>query len=105
MPEKMTSFFNHFDYAALLQNTIRIAIIIVVAILIWIVIRFLISRVEARMVKRAEEHGEGVHGAKERAQTTTSLLRKVIGAVYWVVIVLTLLSQIGVNVGALIAGA
>jgi small conductance mechanosensitive channel len=105
MPEKMTHFFNEFDYASLLQNAIRIAIIVVVAIVIWMVIRFLISRFQDRMIKRAEAKGEGLHGVRERAVTIGTLLRKVVGAVYWVAVVLTLLSQIGVNIGALIAGA
>lgn len=105
MPEKMTNFFNQFDYASLLQNAIRIAIIVLVAIVIWMIIRLIISRFQTRMIKRAEAKGEGLHGVKERAQTITSLLRKVVGAVYWVAVVLTLLSQIGVNIGALIAGA
>lgn len=101
----MTHFFDQFNYASLLQNTIRIAIIVVIAVLIWIVIRLFISRFETRMVKRAEQRGEGIHGAKQRAETVTSLLRKVVAAIYWVIIALTLLSQIGVNIGALIAGA
>lgn len=105
MPEKMTHFFNQFDYASLLQNAIRIAIIIVVAIVIWLVIRFVIGRFQGRMVKRAEIKGEGVHGAKERAETVCGLLRKVVGALYWVAVIFTLLSQIGIDIGALIAGA
>lgn len=105
MPDKLTHFLNNFDYAALLQNTIRIVIILAVAILIWMLIRLLISRVETRMIKRAEERGEGLHGVKQRAETVSSLLRKVIGAIYWVVVALTLLSQIGIDIGALIAGA
>ncbi len=105
MPEKMTNFFNHFDYASLLQNAIRIAIIIGVAILIWVLIRFALSRFEARLVRRAEARGEGVHGAKERAETIASLLHKLLAAVYWVMVVFTLLSQIGIDIGALIAGA
>ncbi|MGH8162204.1 MAG: mechanosensitive ion channel family protein [Gammaproteobacteria bacterium] len=105
MPEKMQHFFNHFDYAALLQNAIRIAIIVVVAIAIWLVIRYLINRFAERLVKKAEARGHGVYGARERADTISSLLRKVIAAVYWVAVILTLLSQIGVNIGALVAGA
>lgn len=105
MPEKMTHFFNQFDYAALLQNALRIAIVIIVAIAIWFVIRFVIARGAARMVKRAEARGEGLEGAKKRAQTISSLLRKLIAALYWIAVILTLLSQIGVNIGALVAGA
>ncbi len=105
MPEKMTHFFNQFDYASLLQNAIRIAIIIVVAVLIWMLIRLVINRLGARIVKKAEERGENKQAAQRRAGTLTSLVRKVIAAVYWVAVALTLLSQIGVNIGAMIAAA
>src|SRR5690625_486138 len=105
MPGNMTHFFNQFDYASLLQNAIRIAIIIGVALLIWMIIRFAISRAGARIVKRAEERGEDKEAAQRRAGTLTSLIRKVIAAVYWVAVALTLLSQTGVDIGALIAAA
>jgi small conductance mechanosensitive channel len=105
MPKQFNDFFNHFDYAALLQNAIRIAIIIAVAIAIWFVIRFIISRIEQRIIHRAKQKGENAGAATNRAQTITSLMRKLIGAMYWVAVILTLLSQIGVNIGALVAGA
>lgn len=105
MPTQMSHFFNQFDYAALLQNAIRIAIIIAIAIGIWGLIQLVIARFVERMVKRAEAKGHGVHGARQRADTIAAVLRKIIAAVYWIVVVLTLLSQIGVNIGALVAGA
>ncbi|MGH8274494.1 MAG: mechanosensitive ion channel family protein [Gammaproteobacteria bacterium] len=105
MPDKFTHFFDKFDYASLLQNAIRIAIIILAAVAIWFVIRFLISRAQARIIHRAEAKGDSAGEARRRADTITSLIRKLIGALYWVAVILTLLSQIGVNIGALVAGA
>ncbi|MDN5864376.1 MAG: mechanosensitive ion channel family protein [Gammaproteobacteria bacterium] len=105
MPEKMSNFFNQFDYASLLQNAIRIVIIIVVAYLIWGIIRYVIGRMGDRIVKHSENRGEDAEHAKRRAGTLTSLVRKVIAAVYWVAVALTLLSQIGIDIGALIAAA
>ncbi|HEX5314282.1 MAG TPA: mechanosensitive ion channel family protein [Gammaproteobacteria bacterium] len=105
MPKGFQDFLAKFDYAALLQNAIRIAIIILVAIVLWFIIRFVISRVAKRMVDRAVANGEGTNAATQRAQTLSSLIRKLVAALYWVAVVLTLLSQIGVNIGALVAGA
>jgi small conductance mechanosensitive channel len=105
MPRQFNDFFDHFDYASLLQNAIRIAIIIAIAVAIWLLIRFIIARVERRIIHRAEEKGENAAAATNRATTLTSLARKLIGAFYWVAVALTLLSQIGVNIGALVAGA
>ncbi|MDN5864377.1 MAG: mechanosensitive ion channel family protein [Gammaproteobacteria bacterium] len=105
MPENMQNFLEQFDYASLLQDAIRVAIIIVVAIVVWFVISFAISRFQARLIRKAEARGEGIHGVKERAETVGSLLRKVLAAIYWVMVVFTLLSQVGIDIGALIAGA
>jgi small conductance mechanosensitive channel len=105
MPKQFNDFFNHFDYASLLQNAIRIAIIIAVAVAIWLFIRFVIARIEQRIIHRAQEKGENAAAATNRATTLTSLASKLIGAFYWGAVALTLLSQIGVNIGALVAGA
>lgn len=105
MPGKLTHFLNGFDYASLLQNAIRIGIIILVAYVIWLIIRFFISRMKDRIIRHSEKNDGDSGEATRRAETLTSLIRKLIGSVYWVCVSLTLLSQIGVDIGALIAGA
>lgn len=105
MPEKMTHFLNQFDYASLLQNAIRVAIIILFALIIWFIIRLVISRVSARMVKRYEQKGENSFDASQRAETLSRMIRRLVAALYWIAVVLTLLSQIGIDIGALVAGA
>ncbi len=105
MNEKLPAFLQNIDTAALIQNCIRIGVIVVIALIIWWLIRLAISRFVKRMIDNAEASGQGVHGSRERAETIGGLLRKVIGVVYWVMILLTILSQVGVDIGALIAGA
>lgn len=98
-------FLSQFNYASLLQNAIRIAIVFLAAIAIWFVIRFLISRVQARIIHHAEAKGDSAGEAKRRADTITRLIRRLIGSLYWIAVTLTLLSQFGVKIGALVAGA
>ncbi len=105
MSSKFEHFLSQFDYASLAQNGLRIALILVAAFILWMAIRFAISRIEARIIKHSEEKGDSAGEARRRATTLTALVRRLIFAFYWLAVILTLLSQLGVNIGALIAGA
>ncbi|MDE2139646.1 MAG: mechanosensitive ion channel family protein [Gammaproteobacteria bacterium] len=94
-----------FDYASLAQNALRVLFILLAAVLIWLLIRLVIARVEARIIKRSEEKGDSAGEAKRRAATLTALIRRLLFILYWLAVALTLLSQLGINIGALLAGA
>ncbi|MDE2024603.1 MAG: mechanosensitive ion channel family protein [Gammaproteobacteria bacterium] len=94
-----------FDYASLAQNALRVLLILLAAVLIWLLIRLVIARVEARIIKRSEEKGDSAGEAKRRAATLTALIRRLLFILYWLAVALTLLSQLGINIGALLAGA
>ncbi|MGH8127135.1 MAG: mechanosensitive ion channel family protein [Gammaproteobacteria bacterium] len=98
-------FLSQFDYASLIQNAIRIAFILLGALIVWLLIRFVISRTEARIIKHAEEKGDTAGEAKRRAATLTVLIHRLVFILYWLAVILTLLSQLGVKIGALVAGA
>lgn len=94
-----------FDYASLAQNALRVLFILLAAVLIWLLIRLVIARVEARIIKRSEEKGDSAGEAKRRAATLTALIRRLLFILYWLAVALTLLAQLGINIGALLAGA
>ena len=105
MPKQFSHFLSQFDYAALLEDALRIGLILVAAFIVWMVIRFVLSRVERRIVKLSQQKGDSPEEAKKRAVTLTALLRRLAFILYWFAVVLTLLSQLGVKIGALLAGA
>ncbi len=105
MPKQFSHFFSQFDYAALLEDALRIGLILVAAFVIWMFIRFVLSRVERRILKLSQQKGDSPEEAKKRAVTLTALLRRLAFILYWFAVVLTLLSQLGVKIGALLAGA
>ncbi|MGH8427111.1 MAG: mechanosensitive ion channel family protein [Gammaproteobacteria bacterium] len=102
---KLDHFLSQFDYASLAQNALRIALILLGALVVWLLIRFVIARTEASIIKRSEEKGDSAGEAKRRAMTLTSIIRRLLFILYWLAVVLTLLSQLGVQIGALLAGA
>jgi len=105
MPTKLEHFLSQFDYASLAENAIRVGLILLGALLLWFMIRFVISRTEARIIKLSSRKGDTAGEAQRRAATLTALLRRLIFIVYWFAVILTLLSQMGVKIGALLAGA
>jgi len=105
MPKGITHFFEQFNYATLAENALRVGLVLVGAIVLYMGIRFALSRFESRIIKRMEVRGGSADESRKRAQTLTALIRRLVAILYWFAVFLTLLSQIGVNIGALLAGA
>jgi len=105
MPKQFSHFLSQFDYASLLEDALRIGLVLVAAFIIWMLIRFVLSRLERRIIKMSEQKGSSPEEARKRAVTLTALLRRLAFILYWFAVALTLLSQMGVKIGALLAGA
>ncbi len=105
MPKQFSHFLSQFDYTLLFEDALRIGLILIGAVIVWLVIRFVLSRVERRIIKLSEHKGSSPEEARKRALTLTALLRRLSFFLYWFAVALTLLSQLGVKIGALLAGA
>ena len=87
------------------QGLIRIALILVVAYAIVKLLPAFVSRLETILI-RATEKGERSPGASaKRIRTLTSVLLTIGSGLLWFIVVLVVLSQIGVNIGPILAGA
>ena len=105
MPHGITHFFEQFNYASLAENAVRVGLVLVGALVLYLAIRFALARFEARIIHRMEQKGDSADESRKRAQTLTALIRRLVFFLYWFAVLLTLLSQVGVNIGALLAGA
>ncbi len=105
MRQGLEQFFDQINYANLAENAVRVGFVLVGAIALYLAIRFGLSRFEARIIRRLEIRGESADESRKRAQTLTALTRRLVAILYWFAVALTLLSQIGINIGALLAGA
>jgi len=105
MPKGIAHFFEQFNYASLAENALRVGLVLIGAIVLYMGIRFALSRFESRIIKRMVARCGSADESRKRAQTLTALLRRLVAILYWFAVLLTLLSQIGVNIGALLAGA
>jgi len=87
------------------QGTIRIALIVAVAYVVMKLIRTAFYRLEA-LVIRATEKTEMVPGAAaKRVKTLFGVLWTISCGFLWFIAVLTSFSQLGINIGPILAGA
>ena len=88
-----------------LQGIIRIAVIVAAAYVTVKLLRAALSKFEALLI-RTTGYGETYPGAAaKRIKTLSSVLWTISSGLLWFVVVLITLSQIGVNIGPILAGA
>ena len=87
------------------QALLRVALIVAAGYVLLKLLRAALSRLESFLI-HATEKTEGAPGAAaQRIRTLSSVLWTITSGFLWFVIVLIVLSQFGVNVGPILAGA
>ena len=86
-----------------LLTPLRILVIIAVAVLATLVVRWPIKRALNRMVGHPGGRDSGRAGSRQRA--LTSVMRSTLIGVIWTVTVITIVGELGVNIGGVIATA
>ena len=92
---------------AVVQSALSIFATLLLAYVVWEICRSLIDRKLEEDSPQSEQDMEDMEGGREgsRKGTLLSLLRKVILALIGVIVILTILSAVGINIGPLLAGA
>jgi len=88
--------------AAHLPNAIRIVVILAAALLLSRAARAVIQRIEASV---EDDDPDTLSDAEKRAKTLGRILRQVVTGSVWVLAAVTILSELGVAIGPLLAGA
>jgi len=87
------------------QGVIRIAVIIAIAYVVIRLLRGALSQLDALLI-RSTGNGESEPGATaKRIKTLSGVLWTISSGLLWFIVVLIALSQIGVNIGPILAGA
>jgi small conductance mechanosensitive channel len=88
-----------------LQGIIRIAVIVAIAYVVVTLLRAALSRLEALLI-RSTGHGKSDPGAAaKRIKTLSGVIWAIGSGLLWFIVILIALSQIGVNIGPILAGA
>jgi small-conductance mechanosensitive channel len=98
-------YFQGVKWEDIIFSSMRILLILV---LVWIlsgIIRSMLTRLEHALVAKGHAEGEVPSEAAKRAETLVKLLRQGVIIVLWVMAILLILRQLGVDVGPILASA
>jgi small conductance mechanosensitive channel len=90
---------------AIVQASLRVALIVAAGYLIIKILRATLSRLESLLIRATEKTERAPGAAAQRIKTLASVLWTISSGLLWFVVVLVVLSQIGVNIGPILAGA
>ncbi len=86
-------------------TSMRILLILVIAWVVMVVARTALRRLERTLIRTGAAHGEVPSEATKRAETLVRLLRQAVKIMIWVVALLIILREIGVEIAPILASA
>lgn len=87
------------------QGLVRIAVIVVIAYIVSKLLRAALNRLEGIFILAASRHADAAPATAQRIKTVSSVLWTLSAGLLWFLVILMALSQIGVNIGPILAGA
>ncbi len=103
--ERFTHYLAGIDWGSVGAGFLRVLLILVIARVLIAVLHSVFRRLERELEQRAEAQGEGAVEARKRAETLVRLLRQGVLLLIWIMAVLIVLGQIGINIGPVLASA
>jgi small conductance mechanosensitive channel len=103
--EALRNIAEQFEWQEMLLSLLRILFILVLAWVTRTVVAKLLKRLEKSLLSRRTTEGELLTEAGKRVATVMKLVRQIVSFIFWGVVVLILLGQIGVDIGPILAGA
>lgn len=84
----------------LMTTGIKIFLVIIITLIVMKVVRVVSSRLSVLFLKKKEDEE-----SKKRAHTLSSVIRNLLNVVVWVITLMTILGQLGIEIGPLLAAA
>lgn len=103
--ERFTHYLAGIDWGSVGAGFLRVLLILLIARVLIAVLHSVFRRLERELEQRAEAQGEGAVEARKRAETLVRLLRQGVLLLIWIMAVLIVLGQIGINIGPVLASA
>ena len=101
----LRNFVEQLAWQEMLLSLLRILFILVLAWVTRTVVGKLLKRLEKSLLSRRSGENELLTEAGKRVATVMKLVRQVVSFIFWGVVVLIILGQIGVEIGPILAGA
>ena len=98
-------YFEEVNWQDIIFSGLRIVLILIVVWVLLAVVRALLRRLEATLIERGKAQGEVPGEATKRAETLVRLLRQGVVILIWLMALLLILRQLGIDVGPILASA
>ena len=103
--QKIIDYFTQLNWEDLILTGLRILVILVIVWIALAILKGVLNRMQKTLIRRAEAEGEGSIESTKRVETLTRLLRQAIVVVVWVVAILILLRELGIDIAPILASA
>lgn len=103
--DALTEFLNEIGWQDRLLDLLKIVLILILAWLTRLALRKAMDRTEDRLVRRHEREGEPPSEVAKRVSTIMKLVRQAVSIVFWGIVFLIVLREIGINIAPILAGA
>jgi len=103
--DALTEFLKEVGWQDRLLDLLTIVLILILAWLTRLALRKAMDRTEDRLVRRHEREGEPPSEVAKRVSTIMKLVRQAVSMVFWGIVFLIVLREVGVNIGPILAGA
>jgi len=97
--------FEAINWEGIMLSGLRILLIVVIAWILVRVVRILLRKMEQKLIRRGEAEGEVPSETAKRAETLARLLRQGVVILIWVMVLLMVLREFGVEIGPILASA
>lgn len=101
----LMEYFGEVNWRDIIFSGLRIVLILIVVWVALAVVRTLLRRLEATLLQKGKEQGEVPTEAAKRAETLVRLLRQGVVILIWLMGLLLILRQLGIDVGPILASA
>lgn len=103
--EQLLKVLNTINFHALLDKALHIMIILVAARLGSKMLRRLLERFNSILVQRSIVSGESATESSKRIDTLVRLLRQGVYVALWIIVILMIIKEVGIEIGPILAGA
>lgn len=101
----LQKYIENFNWEALMFTALRVLLILVIAWIVLNVIQRLLQQMEQRLLHAEPREDEPPSEQAKRVETLIRLLRQAIVIVVWVVVLLVILRELGVDIAPILASA
>lgn len=101
----LMEYFGEVNWRDIIFSGLRIVLLLIVVWVALVMVRTLLRRLEAALLQKSKEQGDVPSEAAKRAETLVRLLRQGVMILIWLMGLLLILRQLGIDVGPILASA